>query len=300
MSSILKAACVQLNNGPNRVENTKTVTEFIRDAAAHGARLICTPEYTCQMVEPGRTSRLSGAQGEDADEQLGHYRKLAADLGAWILVGSLGVKVAEDRIANRSYLLNDKGEIAAKYDKIHLFDVDLPDGKSFRESSVVRAGDRAVVAATPWGGLGMTICYDVRFAYLHRALAKAGAMILSVPSAYSIPTGKTTWEIYLRTRAAETGSFVLAPAQVGLHEGTRRTWGHSMIIGPVGEILAEADGETPGLIMADLDLAAVAEARRNVPSLTQDRTFAVESQVEPEQARKLCGGLQQDAAKAGM
>lgn len=282
MAERLKAACIQLNNTPDRAENTRAAIAFIREAAGQGAQLICTPEYSCQMVQIGGTSRLQGAEPEETNAQLAAYRALAAELGVWLLVGSLGVRVAPAKLANRSYLLNDKGDIVAYYDKIHLFDVDLPDGQSFRESNLVEAGHRAVVAGTPWGGLGMAICYDVRFAYLFRSLAQAGASILTVPAAYSIPTGSTTWEIFLRARAAETGSFVLAPAQCGLHEGTRRTWGHSLIVGPVGEILAEADGETPGIIMAALDLDAVRRARQNVPAITQDRPYSVEADIAAE------------------
>ena len=278
----LKAACIQLNNTPDRAANTKVAVDLIRQASSAGADLICTPEYSCQMVAVGITSRLAGSQPEEMNEQLKTYRSLASELNKWILVGSLGVKVAEDRIANRSYLLNGKGDIVARYDKIHMFDVDLPDGQTFRESSVARAGNQAVVAATPWGGIGMSICYDVRFAYLFRAMAQAGARILTVPSAYSIPTGKATWEIFNRTRAAETGSFVISPAQWGLHEAERRTWGHSLIVGPWGQILAELP-EGLGFITADLNLAEVEKARADVPAIYNDRRdFKLMSEgVEP-------------------
>lgn len=297
MNDLLKAACIQLNNTTDRVENTRTASGFIREAAKKGAQLICTPEYTCQMVQVGATSRLQGAEPEETNPQLRAYRELASELGIWLLVGSLGIRVAPTKLANRSYLLNDKGDIVAYYDKIHLFDVDLPDGQSYRESNLVEAGHRAVVASTPWGGLGMAICYDVRFAYLFRSMAQAGASILTIPAAYSIPTGSTTWEIFMRTRAAETGSFVLAPAQAGQHEGTRQTWGHSMIVGPLGEILAEADGKTPGVITADLDMEAVRRARQNVPAITQDKPYSVEADIAAEDifnarlSNKSAGGM---------
>jgi len=277
MNEILKAACIQLNNKPDRRENTIIATNLIREAASAGAQLIATPEYTCQMVAVGGTSRLDGAQMEEGHELLHHYRDLAAELGKWLIIGSLGVKVTDEKLANRSYLINGNGDIVAKYDKIHLFNVDLPDGQIFRESRVCVPGDKAVVGKTPWGGIGLSICFDVRFASLFRKMAQAGARILSIPAAYSIPTGSTTWEIFTRTRAAETGSFVLASAQCGNHEGNRETWGHSMIIGPLGEILAERKENTPGIIMADLDLAASDRARKNVPSLKQDREFSLES-----------------------
>lgn len=286
MTQTLKAACIQLNNGPDRDVNTATAIEFIRQAAAQGAELICTPEYTCQMVEPGKTSRFEGAQTEEDNDQLKQYRALAKELNVWLLIGSLGIKIEDKKLANRSFLIDNEGNIAARYDKIHLFDADLPDGKSFRESNVVKPGDKAVVADTPWGGLGMSICFDVRFAEQYRKMAQAGASILTVPAAYSIPTGSTTWEIFLRTRAAETGSFVIAPAQAGVHEGQRRTWGHSMIIDPLGKVLAESDGQTPGIITAELDLDAVTRARHNVPALYADRQFTVESQVEKHTASR--------------
>ncbi len=298
MTQTLKAACIQLNNGPDRDVNTTTAAELIRQAASQGTELICTPEYTCQMVEPGKTSRLDGAQTEDENDQLKQYRALAKELNVWLLIGSLGIKVGADKLANRSFLIDNEGNIAARYDKIHLFDADLPDGKSFRESNVVVPGEKAVVADTPWGGLGMSICFDVRFADQYRKMAQAGAAILAVPAAYSIPTGSTTWEIFLRTRAAETGSFVIAPAQAGVHEGQRQTWGHSMIIDPLGKILAEANGQTPGIIMADLDLDAVTRARQSVPALYADRPFTVESQVENQQATKPAHGVQ--TPKLGM
>ena len=289
MTQTLKAACIQLNNGPDRAVNTATAIDLIRQAAAQGAELICTPEYTCQMVEPGKTSRLDGAQTEEDNDQLKQYRALAKELNVWLLIGSLGIKIEDNKLANRSFLIDNEGNIAARYDKIHLFDADLSDGTSFRESNVVKPGDKAVVADTPWGGLGMSICFDVRFADQYRKMAQAGASILAVPAAYSIPSGSTTWDIFLRTRAAETGSFVIAPAQAGLHEGARRSWGHSMIIDPVGKILAEADGNTPGIIMAELDLDAVTHARRNVPALYADRAFTVESQVEKNPASPPAG-----------
>ena len=281
MEATLKAACVQMNGRPDRAENLKAATALIREAAGRGAQFIATPEYSCIMVAIGKTSRVEGAQPEESNDHLKAYRALADELGVWLLIGSIGVRVSPDMIANRSFLLDDTGGIVARYDKIHMFDADLPNGQSFRESNVARAGDKAVVARTPWGGIGMTVCFDIRFAYLYRALAQAGASILTVPSAYSVPTGSTTWEIFNRARAAETGCFVISPAQVGNHEADRFTWGHSMIVDPVGKILAEGDGQNPGVIVADLDLSAVARARANVPAIMADRKFTVQSDAEP-------------------
>ncbi len=278
MANILKVACVQLNNKPDRAANLIQASEYIREAAVMGAQLICTPEYTCQMIDPNiGSSRLPGSQMEDQDERLQHFRALAAELNVWLLIGSLGILVSDGKIANRSFLINNQGKIAARYDKIHLADINYADGRVLRESNVVVAGDKAVVAQTPWGGIGMSICYDVRFPALFTAMAKAGAIILFTPAAYSPSTGEKTWELFQRSRAAETNSYVIAPAQVGLHEGTRRTWGHSMIVGPDGDILAEGSATEPGIIIADLDLNEPYAARERTPSLKQSRSFTMES-----------------------
>jgi predicted amidohydrolase len=199
---------------------------------------------------------------------------LAAELDIWLLAGSLVVKLEDDsRMANRSFLINPSGMVSARYDKIHMFDVDLEGGESYRESKKFRPGEQAVVADTPFGPVGMTICYDMRFAYLYRTLAQAGARILTVPAAFTRPTGRVHWHTLLRCRAIETGSFIMAPAQCGDHEDGRKTYGHSLIISPWGEILAEA-GEEPSIIFADLNLSKVDEARSMVPALNHDRTFA--------------------------
>lgn len=277
MKKNLKTACIQLNNTPDLDVNLAASAALVRQAAAAGAEFICTPEYTCLMREVGG-DRLSFANSEENHKVLRAYCDLARELKVWILLGSISVKIAPDKMNNRSFLIDGTGNIVARYNKIHMFDVDLPNGQSFRESKFVQSGDKAVIADSPWGKIGMTICYDVRFAYLYRALAHAGATILTVPSAFSIPTGSAHWEIFLRTRAAETGCFVIAPGQCGLHEGTRRTWGHSMIVDPWGVILAERREDTPGILMADLDLSRVDEVRANVPALTQDRAFTIDRQ----------------------
>lgn len=269
---VIKAACVQLNAGPVIEDNLHAAAALIREAAGQGAQFIATPENTCHMRSP-QTEKLKSAKPEDTHPGIPFFSELARELGVFLLAGSLSIRLEDNRIANRSYLFGDNGEIAAHYDKIHLFDVDLPTGESHRESALVRPGEHAVVAAMPWGKLGMSICYDLRFAYLYRDLAKAGASVISVPAAFTVPTGQAHWHTLLRARAIETGAFVMAPAQCGEHEGGRRTYGHSLIIGPWGEILAEG-GEEPGIIMADLDLSAVEKARAAIPALQHDREYS--------------------------
>jgi predicted amidohydrolase len=221
---------------------------------------------------------------EGEDPTLARLREVAAETGVWLSIGSLALKAKEEadredgRFVNRQFLIDPAGGIVARYDKIHMFDVDLGGGESYRESAAFRPGERAVVAEAPFGRLGLTICYDMRFPALHRALAEAGATILTSPAAFTVPTGRAHWHALLRARAIETGCFVLAAAQVGRHPARRgrerETWGHSLAVSPWGEILAEADGETPGVAMATLDLGAVAEARGRVPSLANARAFA--------------------------
>ncbi|HEY0901864.1 MAG TPA: carbon-nitrogen hydrolase family protein, partial [Micavibrio sp.] len=203
------------------------------------------------------------------------FSALARELGVWIMAGSISVLLPEEKILNRSILIDAQGNIVADYDKIHLFDVDLPTGEVHRESAIVKPGTKATVAMTPWGKLGMAICYDLRFANLFRTLAKAGAAILTVPAAFTVPTGQAHWHTLLRARAIENGAFVLAPAQVGTHEGGRETYGHSLIIDPWGRILGEGDGQNPGIIMAELDLSAVKTAREAIPALLHDREYSI-------------------------
>jgi predicted amidohydrolase len=267
-----KVACIQTTSTPDIAENVAWVRARIEQARADGADLICTPEIT-DMIEPNRAFRMQKAEPEASHPALAAFREAAAKAGAWLLIGSIGVKVeGGERLANRSYLLDASGNIVATYDKIHMFDVDLAGGESYRESATFRPGDRAVLADTPWGLLGMTVCYDLRFPHLYRTLAKAGAEILTVPSAFTETTGKAHWHVLLRARAIENGCFIIAPAQGGTHANGRKTYGHSMIVGPWGVILAEG-GTDPGLVMAELDLGRVAEMRGRVPSLEHDRPF---------------------------
>ena len=272
MSDTLKVACVQLTSTTDISENIQISSELIREAHGQGAKLISLPEVV-NLVQRSRRKSAEVVRTEDEETSLRAYRELATELGVWLHTGSLVIKLINDeRNVNRSFLIDDKGAIAATYDKIHMFDVDLENGVSFRESRAFRPGDRAVVAETPWGGVGMTVCYDVRFAYLYRALAKAGASILMVPAAFTRQTGQAHWHILLQARAIETGCFVVASAQCGDHEDGRETYGHSLIVAPWGEILADG-GEEPCIVVADLNFTKIDKARGMVPALSHDRDF---------------------------
>lgn len=267
----MKVALVQLNSTRDITSNLTSSEKLIRMAANTGADFIATPENTTS-IEPDRKAALANTPEESDHPGVPFYSNLAKDLRKWLLIGSMPVKVKNDKLANRCFLFDPAGQIAARYDKIHLFDVDLKAGESYRESDQIDPGKEAVIANTPWCGIGFSICYDVRFAALYRALAQAGASILTVPAAFTVPTGKAHWHVLLRARAIETGSFVLAPAQCGIHAEGRKTYGHSLIINPWGEVLAEG-GEEPGIIYADLNLQDVIEARRMIPALRHDRSF---------------------------
>jgi predicted amidohydrolase len=268
-----RLACIQVNASDDMPANLAAAGAMARAARDDGAQLISFPENVAFMAPDGLGVR-EAARTEDAHPALAAFRDLAQELEAWLLVGSLAIATgdADGRVANRSFLLDDGGAVRARYDKIHMFDVTLADGESYTESATYRPGSAAVCAETPFGALGLTICYDLRFPYLYRALAKAGARMIAVPSAFTLATGKAHWHTLLRARAIETGSFVFAPAQCGTHPRGRKTFGHSLIIGPWGEILAEA-GDTPGVIAAEIDLAAGARARAQVPALSHDRDF---------------------------
>ena len=280
-----RAALVQLRSGRTVAPNLEMAEALIRRAAQGGAVYVQTPENTALMeLKPELT--IQAAQSEDACVALKRLQALAAELGIYLHVGSLGIKLDGTRVANRSYLIGPEGEIAARYDKLHMFDVDLADGESHRESAHCRPGSKAVLADLPFGRLGLSICYDLRFPQLYRALATAGAEFIAVPAAFTRQTGQAHWHVLLRARAIETGAFVLAATQGGLHENGRATFGHSLIVSPWGEILAEA-GEEPGVIFADLDLAASAEARARIPALKHGRDFEVEiAGTVPDKARK--------------
>jgi predicted amidohydrolase len=267
------AACVQMTSQREFEPNIKAASDLVRGARDAGASFILTPEITA-MFEPKREQHLAKAKAEAENPALAAFRELAKETGAWLLIGSMAIKLEAERLANRSFLLTPDGEIAARYDKIHMFDVDLKNGETYRESALYRPGDTPVLAELPWGTLGMTICYDLRFAYLYRALAQAGADFLTIPAAFTVPTGKAHWHVLQRARAIETACFVLAPAQWGEHADGRKTYGHSLIVDPWGEVLADA-GEGVGFITAEIDPAKIAEARRMVPALRHDRTLSV-------------------------
>ncbi len=249
---------------------------LIREARAAGAELICTPEMT-NVVDVNAKRLMADLPTEAEAAELTNLATLAAELQVWLLVGSMAFKVADRQACNRSYLFDPRGEIVARYDKLHMFDVDLPGGESYRESKVYRPGERAVVAETPVGRIGLSICYDLRFPHLYRALAQAGAEILAVPAAFTRQTGERHWHTLLQARAIETGAFVVAPAQGGRHEDGRETYGHSLIINPSGRILAELNSADPGIVVAEIDTAACAAARRSIPSLALETDFRVET-----------------------
>ena len=272
----LPIALIQTRTPATQVVSLAQLEPLIRQAAAEGAKFILTPEGS-NLLEQRKDRRGLAIVSERQDAVVVGLRHLAAELGVWILIGSAIVQSGhqgDDRAANRSLLIDANGGIVARYDKLHVFDVDLPDGEIYRESSTIRPGDGAAVADTPWGRLGLAVCYDIRFPHLFRQLAKAGASMISVPAAFTVPTGEAHWETLLRARAIETGAFVLAPAQGGTHEDGRKTWGRSTVVGPWGEIVAKLDHDEPGVLHARLDFAAVEKARSSVPALRHDRTFA--------------------------
>lgn len=266
------AACVQLRASQDVAANIDAAEGLIREAAGRGARYIQTPEQTV-LMELRTKALFANIVAEAEDPALKRLRALAKELSVWLHIGSLAVKVAADKAANRAFVISPEGEVTARYDKIHMFDVDLPSGESYRESKNYRPGSEAVCADLPWGRLGLSICYDLRFAYLYRALAHDGADILAIPAAFTRQTGEAHWHVLQRARAIETGCFVISAAQGGTHENGRETYGHSLIVSPWGEILAEAENE-PCVITATIDIAACEEARRRIPALNHDREIA--------------------------
>jgi predicted amidohydrolase len=235
--------------------------------------LIATPENTTLMAADAG-AKLAQSHDEAHDPALPVFTALAKELGIWLLIGSLAIKVSPDKTANRSFLIGADGTVQARYSKIHLFDVDLAGGESYRESNTVAGGDAAVLAETPWGRLGLTVCYDVRFPRLYRVLAKNNAFAFTIPSAFTVSTGEAHWHVLLRARAIENGAFVIAPAQGGSHQNGRKTYGHSLIVDPWGTVLAEA-GTDPGVVFADIDPALSEQAREKLPSLKHDQEFKV-------------------------
>lgn len=272
---MIRVAAIQLESGPDLQESLAVTGGFIQQAAAQGARLVVTPENTDGIIPPNqKESRIVSREADH--EGIRFFSAMARDLNIWLLIGSMGIMDNADRPYNRSFLFNPRGKINARYDKIHLFDVDLPTGEQHRESARCAGGDRAVMVETRHFKLGMSICYDLRFAYLYRSLAQAGAQVLTVPSAFTVPTGQAHWHTLLRSRAIETGSFIIAPAQGGTHAGGRKTFGHSLIVGPWGDIRAEAPAQGAHVLMADLDLSEVAKARNAIPALQHDKTYSMD------------------------
>jgi predicted amidohydrolase len=268
---ILRVACIQPNAKPDLAANLDAVEHWIRAAHADGAGFIATPENTSGMYAD-RRSLIASALPEEDHPAVARFSGLAEETGAWLLAGSITIKLETEKLANRSMLFDPRGRIVARYDKIHMFDADPADGQAYRESATFEPGDRAVVAETDFGRLGLSICYDVRFPALYNALAKGGATMITVPAAFTVPTGKAHWHVLLRARAIETGSFVVAPAQVGEHAGDRFTYGHSLIVAPWGEVLADG-GEAEGFVAADCDMEEVTKARRMIRALHHSRPF---------------------------
>ena len=287
-TSTFRVGLIQMRTGRTPQANLDAAAKLIGEAKRSGADYVQTPEMT-NIMEVNREKLFGAIVDEDADTALATFRELARALGIYVHVGSLAIRVSPDKAANRAFLIDPRGEIVARYDKIHMFDVDLANGESYRESRNYRAGELAEVNDLPWGRLGITICYDLRFPALSRALAEAGASFLAIPSAFTRQTGEAHWHVLNRARAIENGCFVLAAAQGGTHENGRETYGHSLVVDPWGRILAEG-GTEPGVIMAEIDPAEVVAARSKVPSLQHGRRFElVEPMAEPTHLRAVRG-----------
>ena len=273
-AGIFRAALIQMCSGRDVSKNLAETARLVREAAGRGAQYVQTPEITT-LMELDR-KRLFGAIGvEEGNPAVSFFSDLAKEFGIWLHVGSMAVLLNNEKIANRSFLFGPGGDVCARFDKIHMFDVELPGGETYRESRNYEAGNAALLAPLPWGTLGLTICYDLRFPHLYRALAKGGGDFIAIPSAFTRKTGEAHWHVLLRARAIENGCFVLAAAQAGKHESGRETYGHSLIVSPWGDILAEGDGTQPGVVIADIDPSAVTEARQRIPSLQHDRPYEI-------------------------
>lgn len=266
-----RAACVQLSAGGVLAANIEHAVARIHEAAEAGADFVALPENVAFMAENAADVRAHAAP-EGSHPAVAAFRDAAAKANVWLLAGTVAVTLDDGRLANRSLVISPEGAVAARYDKIHMFDVDLLEERSYRESETYRPGAAAVTADLPWLRLGLSVCYDIRFAALYRALAQAGAGMLAVPSAFTAVTGKAHWRVLLRARAIETGSYVIAPAQCGDHPGGRSTFGHALIVSPWGEVLAEAK-DNPTVLLAEIEPTRVAEARLRIPSVTHDRPF---------------------------
>jgi len=268
------AAMVQMCTGLLPQANLEQGTRLIREAAARGADYVLTPEVS-NMIQANRKAMFENLSAEQDDVSLKAYRALAAELKIHLHIGSLALRASPERAVNRSFLIGPDGAVIASYDKIHMFDIDLPGGESYRESANYQPGETAVIADLPWGRIGLTICYDIRFPALYRALAEIGTSFLTVPSAFTVRTGEAHWHTLLRARAIENGCFVFAAAQAGTHESKRQSYGHSLIVDPWGEVLAEGGATETGVFMAKIDPSKVETARKTVPSLQHGRRFSV-------------------------
>ena len=277
MVSSFLAACIQLNSKRDIELNIAEILRLVDEALELGAEFITLPECT-GMMEPNRKLLKEKTPYEQDHRVLIAIRERAMESGAWILIGSLAIRLPGKKIVNRSYLIDEKGEIAATYDKIHMFDVQLDDGQSYRESETYKPGTEAVLAELPWGRLGLTICYDVRFAYLYRTLAQNGARFITVPSAFTKVSGEAHWHVLQRARAIETGCYIISAAQCGNHAEGRQTYGHSLIVDPWGKILADG-GEEIGVIVARIDPHQVENARAKIPALSHDRRYKLSSDL---------------------
>jgi hypothetical protein len=278
--SAFKIGLIQMRSGVDPQVNLAAAAKMIDEAQRAGAEYVLTPEMT-NIMEVKRERLFATIMAEENDVNLAAFRELARKLSIYVHVGSLAIKASHDKAVNRSFLIDRKGEIVARYDKIHMFDVDLENGESYRESRNYRAGELAVLTDLPWGRIGLTVCYDLRFPALYRALSEAGASFLTVPSAFTRQTGEAHWHVLLRARAIENTCFVFAAAQGGKHENGRETFGHSLVIDPWGRILAEG-GIEPGVVMAEIDPAQVGVARARIPSLQHGRRFELlEPMAEP-------------------
>jgi len=266
-----RVGLIQMRSGRAPQDNFAAAAALIREAKTAGADYVLTPEMT-NVMEVRRDRLFAAIGSEENDATLADFRALARQVGIYVHIGSLALRVGPEKAANRSFLIDADGEIVARYDKIHMFDVDLAGGESYRESRTYRPGELAVLADLPWGRLGLTICYDLRFPALYRALAEAGASFLAIPSAFTRQTGEAHWHALMRARAIENGCFVFAAAQGGQHENGRETYGHSLVVDPWGRVLAEG-GTEPGVVFADIDPAEIAAARGRVPSLQHGRRF---------------------------
>ena len=273
MSQTFTVALVQTNSTNEPSENADMIVARIGEAASQGADIVMFPEVAT-LVETGAKKVAPKVTSFEQDANLPRFQEAARENGVWVLIGSMVVEheTLDRMFANRSVLISDKGEVVATYDKIHMFDVDLENGESYRESKSYEPGTKAVVTDLPWGKLGLSICYDIRFPHLYRRLAQAGATMLAIPAAFTRPTGRAHWHVLMRARAIETGCFVFAPAQTGEHKDGRKTYGHSLVVDPWGEVIADG-GEDIGIVLAEIDLAKVDAARAKVPSLTHDRPF---------------------------